>query len=107
MCGLKALRLIQKGQDDMENALEFMFAQKENPPSGHTLQGTITYPIPSRYFWVDDFPNLPFGGIWYFPRGWHFWRLLWQEVTVSYISERDLLLPIPQRLQDQDDWSPI
>ena len=50
MCGLKALRLIQKGQDDMENALEFMFAQKENPPSGHTLQGTITYPIPSRYF---------------------------------------------------------
>ena len=26
----------------------------------HTLLGTITYP----QFWVDDFPNFPFGGIW-------------------------------------------
>ena len=33
MCGLKALRLIQKGQDDMENAVEFMSGQKENPLS--------------------------------------------------------------------------
>ena len=23
----------------------------------------LTYPLKSRHFWVDDFPNLPFGGI--------------------------------------------
>ena len=29
----------------------------------------ITYPPPSQHFWVDDFPNFPFGGICWFPGG--------------------------------------
>ena len=24
----------------------------------------LTYPLPLWHFWVDDFPNFPFGGIW-------------------------------------------
>ena len=28
-----------------------------------TLLGTNSYPIPTGTFWVDDFPNFPFGGI--------------------------------------------
>ena len=32
-------------------------------PVGITLQGTITYPPQKWAFWVDDFPNFPFGGI--------------------------------------------
>ncbi len=48
----------------------------------YTLLGTITYPVTSWYFWVHDFPALPFGGICFLvskrvktpplcPRGFH------------------------------------
>ena len=39
------------------------FKIRRTKVESYTLLGTITYPSQS-YFWVDDFPFFPFGGIW-------------------------------------------